>query len=97
MAIVNKQVTYPAKTHTVLDYVTCELCSTTAKDSDNWKGKSSYDVDGVEVRFKTGESYPEGSNVEHVVLDICPECFKSKLIPWFEAQGGKVRREDHGW
>lgn len=47
-----------------------------------------------EVKLEEGTSYPEGGSYEGFILDICPKCFKDKLIPWFESQGGKVRKTE---
>jgi hypothetical protein len=50
-----------------------------------------------EIKLEEGTSYPEGGSYEGFILDICPTCFKDKLIPWFESQGGTVRKTEGDW
>lgn len=38
----------------------------------------------------------EEDNVEKEV-DICPDCFKNKLVPWLISQGAKIKQEDWDW
>lgn len=60
-----------------------------------------YEVDECDVRVyvkhKDGESYPEGGSGTEVDIDVCPECFKTKLIPWLESQGVVIERKDLDW
>ncbi len=30
-------------------------------------------------------------------VDLCPECFKERLLPWLDSQGAKARIEDWDW
>ena len=87
----------PAKTEQVLDHVKCELCPRTMKDWNNNWATVTYDVDRIEVCSTVGENYPEGGHATDTILDICPDCFKTKLIPWFKAQGGTPRTEEHDY
>lgn len=83
----------------VLVETTCDLCGAVAK-SGNWES-STYEVAEVEVEVtvhqKDGVSYPEGGNGTEYTADICPDCFKNKLIPWLESQGCKAKRKDWDW
>lgn len=72
-----------------VDKIKCELCEAVSVDEHDWK--NGYDVGQVEVKLRVGNVFPEGDFTETTVLDICPGCFASKLIPWFESQGGKPR------
>jgi len=60
-----------------------------------------YEVNECEVRVyvkhREGENYPEGGSGTEVEVDICPKCFKEKLLPWLESQGVKVERKDWEW
>jgi hypothetical protein len=51
----------------------------------------------VYVKHRDGENYPEGGSGTEVEIDMCPECFKTKLIPWLESQGVVVQRKDWEW
>jgi len=89
----------PAKKVKVHDKTTCDLCGRIALMG-YWQS-SSYEVNETEievtVRQKDGESYPEGGYGSKYEVDMCPECFKNKLIPWLESQGCKAKRKDWGW
>lgn len=89
---VTKTVTVPAKTQVVFDYLKCELCENVSY-KDDWE-PDLYQVCEPSVVLREGYNYPGDYSVESTVLDICPDCFKKKLIPWFVSQGGSVRTED---
>jgi len=83
----------------VLDEVACDLCGKVGKDGD-WEtsawGVAESEIE-IEVRYKDGSSYPEGGSGQKYNVDICPDCFREKLIPWLESQGCKAKFEDWGW
>lgn len=92
--------TYEIKTETVerttLVKTTCDLCG---KEATRGGGESSfYEVNETEVevtvRQKDGRSYPDNGSGTKVNFDICPDCFKNKLIPFLESQGAKVERTE---
>lgn len=89
-----KTIPVSASTREVLDCVKCELCGQTSNNED-WSPRT-YEVTEPEVTLREGTNYPEGGSITTTTLDICPKCFKEKLIPWFCSQGGKVR-EDSDW
>lgn len=82
-----------------VESVTCDLCGATAKN-EGWQS-SQWEINETEieirVRHKDGSSYPEGGWGTKYQVDICPDCFTEKLIPWFESQGCKAKREDWDW
>lgn len=83
----------------VLVETTCDLCGTVAS-SGEWES-SAWEVNEVElevtVRQKDGTSYPEGGYGTDYTVDMCPSCFKNKLIPWLKSQGCKTERKDWSW
>lgn len=91
-----KTISVPATTKEVLDFFKCELCDNTRNNYRHWPGgeDGSYSVNTTEVQASTGSNYPEGSNITTVSLDICPDCFNTKLIPWFKLLGGEPRTEE---
>jgi hypothetical protein len=89
-----KEVTTPAvpeTTKTVAGGVACDLCGREGKGTTEYGGGFEwgyrYEHELVTVSFKTGASYPEGGSGEKMRFDICPDCFKKKLVPWFAEQG----------
>ena len=92
-----KTINVPATTREVEDQTICDLCGC-EEGSSKWDNSSCWDVDETEIRIsvkhKDGYSYPEcGSGTEYAV-DMCPTCFKDKLIPWLESQGCTAERKE---
>jgi hypothetical protein len=91
-----EEVQVPAKKQKVLTKTTCDLCGAEAKKG-LWDS-SIYEVNEtvveVTVRQKEGETYPEEGWGTDYKVDICPKCFKDKLIPWLESQGCKAERKE---
>ena len=89
----------PARKDKSYDKTTCDLCGKETKRG-NW-AESWYEINETEisiaVRQKDGSSYPDGGMGTKYEVDMCPECFKNKLIPWLEAQGCSTKREDWYW
>lgn len=73
----------------------CDLCSATSR-KDDWTTVS-YEVNETEICLKEGDSCPEGGSGTEIEVDICPECFKTKLIPWLESQGATIRQKEWDW
>jgi hypothetical protein len=97
-----KTVDVPATTKTIVDRVTCDLCGRGLDE--HYRGNarlSSYYDDEVEIkqvfRRRRGTNYPEcGSGTEDEV-DICGECWETKLIPWLKSQGVEPQTRDWDW
>ena len=77
----------------------CDLCGTKSKSGD-WEA-GYYEVAEstvrIEVTCKTGESYPDDAYGTEFEIDICPECFKEKLVPWLRSQGAKIEEQRWEW
>ena len=90
----------PEKTIEQLKTRKCDLCGVEANGED-WEAKSFYAINETEIvieaRQKEGHSYPEGGSGTKYEIDLCPDCFKNKLIPWLKSQGANIQKEDWGW
>lgn len=99
MKIYKKKV-IPAKEVTVVEQRKCDLCGKIGKD-DRWESKSSYEINEtvieIEIRQKEGASYPEGGSGTKYEIDLCPDCFKNRLIPWLQSQGADIKTEEWDW
>jgi len=74
--------------------ITCDLCQ--KNFTPNWS-TGYYGVAETDIRYKEGSNYPEGGNGTETTIDICPECFTQKLIPWVIEQGGKPTVTEWDW
>ena len=87
------------RTDNILVETTCDLCGVVAKKG-GWDS-SYYEVAETEievtVRQKDGESYPDNGWGHSYQIDICPKCFKDKLVPWLKSQGAKINQEKWDW
>lgn len=103
-----KKVEVPATTKDEIDHYTCDLCSRRTEDNDYWPTsiKDPEDkwtlgvgrnVHETTIKMGIGDRYPEGSWGRETIFDICTDCFRTKLIPWFESQGAKPRMEEWDW
>mgnify|MGYP001570715513 CR=1 FL=1 len=79
----------------------CDLCGRAARaPGERWEG-GLYEVSETEVaitvKCQEGESFPEGGRKTIYEVDICPDCFKGKLLPWFKGQGATVSEKEIDW
>ena len=77
----------------------CDLCDKVASGI-GWSS-SRWDVNEYEaevtIRGRDGESYPEGGSGKEYSVDLCPDCFKDRLLPWLVSQGANPRIRDWDW
>ena len=76
----------------------CDLCGADSPDphGETWQSEP-FEVNEVTVEHIVGSSYPDGGNRRGTVVDICPKCFATKLLPWLAEQGAKPRTETSDW
>ena len=90
------------ETHTykVLASRVCDMCGKKGKGDEDWNG-ATYDVNETEITIKVqqkeGFSCPDGGHGKNYDIDICPTCFKGKLVPWLISQGANIKQEDWDW
>lgn len=98
MKVYEEQVV-PATTKKVCVRRKCDLCGVESKSSD-WAG-AWYEVNETDVRVtvkhRVGSQFPEGSSGEEYEVDICPECFQKRLIPWLKSQGANITESTFGY
>jgi hypothetical protein len=91
--------THPSHEYDALVERSCDLCGKKAK-TDNWDA-SRYDINeteiSVKIKQKEGSNYPEGGNGTEYEIDLCPDCFKDKLVPWLRSQGAAVEEKEWDW
>ena len=83
----------------IIEYIQCDICNRKA-DKCDWS-TGVYDIDETEFKIlisqKEGVSFPEGGGGTEYEVDICPNCFKEKLIPWLDSQGCTAKRKEWDW
>lgn len=72
--------------------IECDMCGK-KHAGDEW-GDDYYDVLKTAVKIREGDRYPDGGFETDLVFDICPECFRNKLVPWLAEQGAEPRTEE---
>ena len=86
-----KKRTYPEHTKEYIAELRCYICGRKAPSPENiypWV-KKMYSMCEVEVRLREGTQYPEGGSGQDVSFDVCPKCFKEKLVPALFALGAQ--------
>ena len=88
----------PAKEMKRLVKRACDICG--LEGTDNWDG-GWYEVNDTEIsmkiKYRVGENYPEARFGEECEVDLCPKCFKEKLLPWLKTQGAEIKIRDYDW
>jgi len=76
----------------------CDLCGVESKYCD-W-AIGNYEVNETEIKVsikqKEGEKYPEAGCGTEYEIDLCPRCFKERLIPWLKSEGATVEEKEWG-
>jgi len=66
--------------------VICDVCGKKSDKKGYWN-TGIYDIEDTTVEMDIGTSFPGDHDVINTSFDICPTCFKDKLIPWLASQG----------
>ena len=74
----------------------CDLCGLVSKSDRNWKDDE-YHIDETEVKLTVGIKEWDGRSDTEYTVDICPDCFKGKLIPWLQSQGATIQEKNYDW
>lgn len=91
-----EDISIPATTRKCLEKVICDLCGKESKRTDWWRrtwDESEYDFQETELNCRIGEDYPEGRNYDEYEIDMCPDCFINRLIPWIEKENPQAKIE----
>jgi hypothetical protein len=88
-----RSITVPKQQRDIYDYTVCDIC----KDESNEEWAPGFSAFESTVEISDGESFPEGGSGTSIKYDICPKCFKEKLIPWLESQGAETKVNEWDW
>ncbi len=72
-----------------LDKLICDICKKEAKyPNHDWAEQNlGHKTLKTEISLEDSNYFPDGGFGEVIKFDICPECFKNKLIPFIESFG----------
>ena len=85
-----KEELVPQKIVNSLAKTTCDLCGGEISEG-------RFEVNEVEIRHKTGSSYPECGKGKEIEVDMCGGCFTDKLMPWLVSQGANPTAKEWDW
>ena len=73
----------------------CDLCGKEFKvwDSDSWSDTAGV-ISETHLSIKEGSDFRCEGYYTLITIDICPDCFKTKLIPWLVEEGVKIQRTE---
>lgn len=82
----------PERTETREIGLICDLCGKESRQRAGW-GNGLYEVAEVTIEYKAGYAYPDDWSHDTTVIDLCPDCFTTRLMPWLREQGVMPRVE----
>lgn len=83
----------PEHVEEVVDKITCDLCG--RKINTQQENLRDNKIDEVVISYDKGTTYPDGGSGVHTKLDMCGTCFEERLMPWIEAQNGKMEHIEY--
>lgn len=84
---------------------TCDLCGKKGRGED-WQGHSEWEgqIKETDVKItataimKEGYSHRDGyHDVDIWEIDICPDCFEGKLVPWAQSFNPALAKKNENW
>ena len=98
--IVEKEIVTTLNKRMEVDGVECDICREvfdaefSTYDFETIWNDNCYEETVSTVLLKEGDVYPEGDNRDIYAFQICPKCFKEKLVPFIESFGSKTTTEN---
>lgn len=75
--------------------IVCDICGAeSSKNIHEWWGDRFEGVE-IEIKYNSASRYPDDVSGDVIEYDLCPDCFRSKLMPWMESQGTKPSEYDY--
>lgn len=78
----------PIVTHVICDLCGRETYRTTddLPESGNWVAMSG-EIHSITIVCKQGFVHDDNSEITYTIIDLCPDCFQNRLLPWLRGQG----------
>lgn len=87
-----KRITVPASESEIIEKTTCDICN---KNLDELESR--FDVDEVTIKHRQGRNYHDNGSGTEMLVDMCGECFNTKLIPFLKIMGCDPVEEEWDW
>lgn len=72
--------------HTKQIGMVCDLCNKKSSNSNGWNTEPT-EIAVSRMELTTGNTDHYYYNTTVLTFDVCPDCFRTKLIPWMKEQG----------
>lgn len=80
----------------VFEKLSCDLCGAESNGDEIW-AKGDFEQATTVLQLEERESYPDRGHSKEIAFHICPDCFKSKCIPWLESHGATPTITESDW
>lgn len=76
-----------------VDVFSCDMCGRVSPGKHDWSPDENHEI-SVQVEFSDYHYGFNDTKGSYMRTDICPECFKEKVVPALEALGAVFRTKD---
>lgn len=96
---INKKEVEKLTKYTQTEKVICDLCKREYKNDSRWtlledNFYGDFEQKKTNLSYKWGDYFPDGGSGYEIGIDICPDCFMSKLVPWLKSQGVIIEEKE---
>lgn len=78
-------------TEQVVESITCDLCHK------SYKPESANSETEIHISITESEFHYDYGYGRKTEIDLCPDCFKNKLIPFLKQNGAECKEEEFDW
>jgi hypothetical protein len=102
---IKKQIIIPKKKNEKVVELICDICKkniivvNAGLDNNNWAtNEYENNMQKVTIKLEDGnDCLGSGGESTETEFDVCPECFKEKIMPFIESFGSKPQVTEHDW
>lgn len=81
-------------TQRVLTHITCDICGKASGEGGDWPRDKYGREHEIEIEHKAMSHYGGSGSGERLSIDMCPDCFTDKLLPFLRSLGFMGKYED---
>lgn len=94
-----REVKIPASSYKLLDHRICDICGQKSRGNE-WSSKK-YNINetdiNITIKQKEGSDCSDGGSGTEYDIDLCPKCFKDRLVPWLISEGAQIDEKEWEW